>query len=68
MLFGNEFQRDLAACRVNPLFLHRVCGISKPPLIFVVLGGEETVVTPGGDCRIIETALRGSGSQGLRTL
>ena len=25
MLFGNEVQKDLAACWVNPLFLHKVC-------------------------------------------
>jgi len=68
MLFGNAFQRDFAACRVNPLFLHEVCGIWRVILIFLVLRGEETVVTPGGCCRCIEIALRGSGSKGLRTL
>ena len=57
---------SLAACRVNPLFLYKVCGIWRAFLIFLVLGGEETVVTSRGCFR--EIALRGSGSQGLRTL
>ena len=68
ILFGNEFQRDLAACRVSPLFLHKVCGIWRAFLIFVVLVGEETIVTPRGCCRCIGIALRGCGSQGLCTL
>ena len=68
ILFGNEFQRDLAACRVSPLFLHKVCGIWRAFLIFVVLVGEETIVTPRGCCRCIGIALRGCESQGLRTL
>ena len=59
---------SLAACRVNPLFLYKVCGIWRAFLIFLVLGGEETVVTPRGCFRCKEIALRGSGSQGLRTL
>ena len=68
IVFGNEFQRDLAACRVSPLFLHKVCGIWRAFLIFVVLVGEETIVTPRGCCRCTGIALRGCESQGLRTL
>ena len=68
MLFGNEFHRDLAACRVNPLFLHRLCGILKTMVVFVVLGGEETVVTSGGYCRCIEMSemVVGNGGVGIR--
>ena len=68
MLFGDEFERDHAACWVNPLFVNKVCGIWRPFLIFMVSGGEETVVTPGRYFRCLEIALGGSGSQGLLAL